>query len=302
VTQPDVPKYEKPEFLEKIILNPHSKPMAMFILLIILFALISTLLAAYFACFGPPESEGLIIFDAIMEVCFITDIVRTFLTQYVDPRDPRKRIRDLVKIARNYVQNSFFFDFVACLAWPVHYAVQDEFEPETASMIYLLRLLRLGKILILMNLQVFTSNMRSWFRHKLIKTIENQKGSECPKTKDNTKIKTQILLIKGFQVFRLLLFILILSYFLGTLWYIMTKQTTKQDDEWTFYNAYNMEDRDSINSLSIVVYFMLTTLTTVGFGDYNPKSEMERIIMTFILLIGVACFSWIMSQFMDILV
>lgn len=47
---------------------------------------------------------------------------------------------------------------------------------------------------------------------------------------------------------------------------------------------------------------MLTTLTTVGFGDYNPKSEMERIIMTFILLIGVACFSWIMSQFMDILV
>lgn len=110
------------------------------------------------------------------------------------------------------------------------------------------------------------------------------------------------MLIKGFQVFRLLLFILILSYFLGTLWYIMTKQTTKQDDEWTFYNAYNMEDRDSINSLSIVVYFMLTTLTTVGFGDYNPKSEMERIIMTFILLIGVACFSWIMSQFMDILV
>lgn len=77
--------------------------MAMFILLIILFALISTLLAAYFACFGPPESNGLILFDAIMEVCFITDIVRTFLTQYVDPRDPRKRIRDLIKIARNYV-------------------------------------------------------------------------------------------------------------------------------------------------------------------------------------------------------
>lgn len=107
-------------------------------------------------------------------------------------------------------------------------------------MIYLLRLLRLGKILILMNLQVFTSNMRSWFRAKLIKTIESQKGSECPKTKDNTKIKTQILLIKGFQVFRLLLFILILSYFLGTLWYIMTKQTTKYEDEWTFYNAYKM--------------------------------------------------------------
>lgn len=46
---------------------------------------------------------------------------------------------------------------------------------------------------------------------------------------------------------------------------------------------------------------MFTTLTTVGFGDYNPKSEVERIIVTFILIVGVATFSWIMSQFIDIL-
>ena len=51
----------------------------------------------------------------------------------------------------------------------------------------------------------------------------------------------------------------------------------------------------------IVVYFMFTTLSTVGFGDFHPKSEIERGIMTFILLIGVACFSWIMAQFIDIL-
>ncbi len=75
----------------------------MFVLMIILFALISTLLAAYFACFGAPSQSGVIIFDNIMEICFVTDIVRNFFTQYVDPRDPRKRIRDLVKIAKNYI-------------------------------------------------------------------------------------------------------------------------------------------------------------------------------------------------------
>ncbi len=62
-----------------------------------------------------------------------------------------------------------------------------------------------------------------------------------------------------------------------------------------------MEDRENKQNLTIVVYFMLTTLSTVGFGDYNPKSEVERIVMTFILLIGVACVSWIIQQFMDIL-
>lgn len=153
-----------------------------------------------------------------------------------------------------------------------------------------------------MNLQVFTSNMRSWFRGKLVKTIANDRSGQQNKTVDNNKIMTQIFLIKGFQVFRLLLFILILSYFLGTIWFILTKNLTDSPDEWTFYNAYNLEDRDNTQNLTIVVYFMLTTLSTVGFGDYNPKSEVERIIMTFILLIGVACVSWIIQQFMDILV
>ena len=144
--------------------------------------------------------------------------------------------------------------------------------------------------------------MRSWFRGKLVKTIANDRSGQQNKTVDNNKIMTQIFLIKGFQVFRLLLFILILSYFLGTIWFILTKNLTDSPDEWTFYNAYNLEDRDNTQNLTIVVYFMLTTLSTVGFGDYNPKSEVERIIMTFILLIGVACVSWIIQQFMDILV
>lgn len=118
---------------------------------------------------------------------------------------------------------------------------------------------------------------------------------------DNTMIMLQIFIIKGFQVFRLLLFILILSYFLGCLWFIMTKHTTNGPDDFTFYNVNGLADLDPTQNLTIVVYFMFTTLSTVGFGDYNPKSEVERVIMTFILLIGVACFSWIMGQFIQIL-
>ena len=100
---------------------------------------------------------------------------------------------------------------------------------------------------------------------------------------------------------RLVIFILILSYFLGSMWFILTKQTTYSIDEYTFYNVYELGDRDDADNLSIVIYFIFTTLTTVGFGDFNPKSEIERITMTLILLIGVACFSFIMSQFISIL-
>lgn len=96
--------------------------------------------------------------------------------------------------------------------------------------------------------------------------------------------------------------ILFLSYFLGTLWFIFTKETSlNKPDDVTFYNEYSLNKNSDVENLIIVIYFTFTTLSTVGFGDFVPKSDSERIITTFILLIGVACFSYIMGQFIEIL-
>lgn len=43
-------------------------------------------------------------------------------------------------------------------------------------------------------------------------------------------------------------------------------------------------------------------LATVGYGDYSPKSDLEKIIGIFIMIMGIAFFSYIMSNFTDILV
>ena len=50
-----------------------------------------------------------------------------------------------------------------------------------------------------------------------------------------------------------------------------------------------------------MTYFAFTTLSTVGFGDYHPRSDVERFFCAFILLFGVACFSLIMGTFTEIL-
>ena len=49
-----------------------------------------------------------------------------------------------------------------------------------------------------------------------------------------------------FRVFRLVLFILILSYFIGTIWFIITKHTTDlnaEPPEFTFYNEYSLNEK-----------------------------------------------------------
>lgn len=48
-------------------------------------------------------------------------------------------------------------------------------------------------------------------------------------------------------------------------------------------------------------YFAITTLSTIGYGDFSPQSKEERLIAITILLFGVTMFSFIMSQFIEIL-
>lgn len=49
------------------------------------------------------------------------------------------------------------------------------------------------------------------------------------------------------------------------------------------------------------MYFAFTTLATVGFGDYVPRSNGERATGAFILISGVAMFSYLMGNFIQIL-
>lgn len=51
----------------------------------------------------------------------------------------------------------------------------------------------------------------------------------------------------------------------------------------------------------IAFYFAFTSLSTVGFGDFNPRGDLERLICAFVLLIGVAVFSYVMGNFIEIL-
>lgn len=45
----------------------------------------------------------------------------------------------------------------------------------------------------------------------------------------------------------------------------------------------------------------MTSLSTVGFGDYYPISDEERLVYSFVLLFGVMLFSIFMGQLIDMI-
>jgi len=57
----------------------------------------------------------------------------------------------------------------------------------------------------------------------------------------------------------------------------------------------------NFDALVIVWYYGLTTLSTIGYGDYSPVSVKEKMIVAIILMFAVAVFSIIMGNFIEIL-
>ena len=117
----------------------------------------------------------------------------------------------------------------------------------------------------------------------------------------------QIVIRYMFRVSRLVIIIFSFSYFIGTLWHIFTWLI---DDGVStgyvnFFGYFKFREAKAQNfdytSLIRVWYWALTTLTSVGYGDLRPVSNVERIITAFIFLCGVAAFSFIMGNFVDML-
>ena len=50
-----------------------------------------------------------------------------------------------------------------------------------------------------------------------------------------------------------------------------------------------------------MLYFSITSLSTIGFGDFHPRSDDERILGAFILMFGVSIFSYILGNFLEII-
>ena len=73
-----------------------------------------------------------------------------------------------------------------------------------------------------------------------------------------------------------------------------------EPEHFTSFYGISPEGTWGMDAMIVLCYFSFTSLTTVGFGDYNPRSDWERLFIAFGLLMGVAIFSVIMGIFIEI--
>lgn len=114
------------------------------------------------------------------------------------------------------------------------------------------------------------------------------------------RIMLQYFIMYCYKIFRLFIIAFIITYFCGCLWMIIVDQT-KNDSPTTFFKTYKLGNMTNKDQLITISYYALTTLSTVGYGDYFPLSDIEVVVSLTYILAGAAFFAFIMGSFIEII-
>ena len=262
---------------------------------------------------------------------FLIDFVCCFCQEYHDD-ETYMVVSDIKKISMHYLKSSCIYDLLAIIPFT---SILSLYQPkptirlnkegigiaehifnitlkkegltdEIIRKFRLIKLLRVPRLFELLNVDRFKKFIKEYYNHKLSESVKQNKDG------DNYPILKSLMIVKIYMVARLAMIIATASFFLGIIWHIIVvdlleDKLSNPGDPYSVLkpsfkcNFQADPDDGKFRALVKVWYFSLTTLSTIGYGDYSPLSTDERLISILILLLGVMMFSFIMSQFIEIL-
>jgi len=121
------------------------------------------------------------------------------------------------------------------------------------------------------------------------------------------KIDKDALVKNIIKIIKLVIITISVAFFLACFWFRFNTYYIKEEHQTAFMSHMGLEEEDSrMTKLIRVSYFALTTLSTVGYGDFSPdgpesKPNISLAFGALILITGVTFFSTLTSSFIEII-
>ena len=129
--------------------------------------------------------------------------------------------------------------------------------------------------------------------YKLVKLTRLVRIIKIFKPRDGSvfkKAKASLNLGEGFE--RLVFFVLmsfLICHIIACLWVFTSTFTDEGEESWI--TSGNLDSEPISVKYLTSLYFTVTTITTVGYGDISATNGLEQIFCIFIMLMGVIGFS-----------
>eukprot|EP00434_Breviolum_minutum_P019087 symbB.v1.2.016827.t1/scaffold1294.1/size126307/2 len=209
--------------------------------------------------------------NAFMTSSFCFDILLNFRTTYID--EAGEEIRRPCLVAKQYLRSWFTLDFVTAVPFE---HLTDAISAESMGGLKLLRTSKIFKILRVVRA------IKLW---KILRASELGSILEDAVMHSNSGRR-------AFELFRILVACCLLCHLLACFMHI-SGSGFLETYEWT---------GDSASSKYICsLYWAMTTVTTVGYGDILPRSDGERIFTMAAMIIGGAFYGYVVGNISVIL-
>ncbi|OQR91503.1 Voltage-gated Ion Channel (VIC) Superfamily, partial [Thraustotheca clavata] len=242
--------------------------------------------------------------DNVVDGFFGIDIIRNFMIGYHDDQD--QLVVNHKAIAKQYFRTWFLLDFVS--TFPLQ-AVATEIDPmlssksQSLSSIQLIRVLRVTRILKLTRL----AKLRIFFKKAIRQYVYHHNFHFA---EDRFGLNPGVV-----RLVRLVMLVLFLSHVMACFFHIIgqpidptatsrrlsSSSTPVYDPNTTWLVDNDLRTESDGIRYMYSLYWVMTTLAGVGYGDVHAVSMSERIYAIFGMMIGASAFGFVIGSISSLL-